>query len=355
MEAVPTNHIATDHSALPLRRRRRRRRPLARASKRVRNPSEHIRAKGEDSPPPLANRSALEAEDSANAPPPAPWRAPDPRGLAYGIVSLMGRRRNMEDAAAAVTGLAAGPHGYFAVYDGHGGAMVAQKCCNRLHVAVEDEVRRRAVAEDGEGVEAWKRAMVAGFARVDAEVMAETRELQMGLVGSTAVVAVVTEKWIIVANCGDSRAVLFRGGVAMPMSSDHKPDRPDELRRVEALGGKVLYWDCPRVLGVLATSRSFGDYFLKPFVSSEPEFAVIERSDEDQFLILASDGLWDVMSNGMVCRVVKKCLEEKPSDSDNAALDGVSHSAVRDAAGLLARLAICQGSDDNVTVLLVVF
>lgn len=99
-----------------------------------------------------------------------------------------------------------------------------------------------------------------------------------------------------------------------------------------------------------------GDYFLKPFVSSEPEFAVIERSEEDQFLILASDGLWDVMSNGMACKVVEKCLEEKPSDSDNATTDGVvSHSAARDAAGLLARLAVCRGSVDNVTVLLVVF
>lgn len=98
-----------------------------------------------------------------------------------------------------------------------------------------------------------------------------------------------------------------------------------------------------------------GDYFLKPFVSSEPEFTAIERSEEDRFLLLASDGLWDVMSNGMACRVIKKCLEEKPSDSDNATPGGVSHSAARDAAGLLARLAICRGSIDNVTVLLVVF
>ncbi|KAJ8464419.1 hypothetical protein OPV22_026971 [Ensete ventricosum] len=75
----------------------------------------------------------------------------------------------------------------------------------------------------------WWRALEAGFARVDAEVMEATRALKKGTVGSTAVVA---EKWIVVANCGDSRAVLSRGGVAVPLSIDHKPDRPDELRRV---------------------------------------------------------------------------------------------------------------------------
>ncbi|KAG6479632.1 hypothetical protein ZIOFF_063100 [Zingiber officinale] len=79
----------------------------------------------------------------------------------------------------------------------------------------------------------------------------------------------------------------------------------------------------------------------KAYVSSEPEFMVIECSEEDQFLILARDRLWDVISSGMACRLIKKYLEEKPSDSDNGTTGGVSHSSVRYAAAVLARLAIC--------------
>nr|GMC59097.1 protein phosphatase 2C 37-like [Ipomoea batatas] len=85
---------------------------------------------------------------------------------------------------------------------------------------------------------------------------------QCDAVGSTAVVAVVTPESIVVSNCGDSRAVLCRNGVAIPLSIDHKPDRPDEVNRIEAAGGRVIYWDGPRVLGVLAMSRAIGMFYI---------------------------------------------------------------------------------------------
>lgn len=86
----------------------------------------------------------------------------------------------------------------------------------------------------------------------------ELQQPQSDAVGSTAVVAVVSPTEIVVANCGDSRAVLCRGDRALPLSSDHKPDRPDELLRIEEAGGRVIYWDGARVLGVLAMSRAIG-------------------------------------------------------------------------------------------------
>ncbi|KAG5401612.1 hypothetical protein IGI04_016219 [Brassica rapa subsp. trilocularis] len=94
-------------------------------------------------------------------------------------------------------------------------------------------------------------------------------------------------------------------------STDHKLDLLDELDRIQEAGGRVIYWDGRRVLGVLATSRAIGDNYLKPYVSSEPEVTVTERIEEDEFMILASDGLWDVVTNDAACATVQMYLNKK--------------------------------------------
>jgi hypothetical protein len=87
----------------------------------------------------------------------------------------------------------------------------------------------------------------------------------------------------VAANCGDSRAVLcLDGGKPVPLSSDHKPDRPDELARIEAAGGRVIFWEGAGVLGVLPMSDAIGDGYLKPFVTAIPEVTV---TDTDECLI----------------------------------------------------------------------
>ena len=123
-----------------------------------------------------------------------------------------------------------GEQRFFAVYDGHGGSRVAEACRERMHVVLAEEVRRLRrrggdVKEDDGGTRWWKEAMAACFARVDGEVGADDDDgTKAGeqTVGSTAVVAVVAPRRIVVANCGDSRAVLSRGGAPVPLSSDHK-------------------------------------------------------------------------------------------------------------------------------------
>lgn len=140
---------------------------------------------------------------------------------------MIGRRREMEDAVAVAPGFAApggGPqYDFFGVYDGHGGARVAEACRERLHVVLAGEAEGR-VGAAGDG---WREAMEACFHRVDGEVVgrAEVGPASERTVGSTAVVAVVGCGRIVVANCGDSRAVLSRGGVAVPLSSDHKVNK----------------------------------------------------------------------------------------------------------------------------------
>ncbi|CAA0819355.1 Probable protein phosphatase 2C 24 [Striga hermonthica] len=130
------------------------------------------------------------------------------------------------------------------------------------------------------------------------------------------------------------------------------PDRPDELNRIQEAGGRVIFWDGPRVLGMLAMSRAIGDNYLKPYVIPVPEVTVTERTAEDECLILASDGLWDVVSNETACGVARMCLlSHKPPGND--IIGDSSDEACSDASILLTKLALARGSADNVTVLVV--
>ncbi|CAA0812983.1 Protein phosphatase 2C 3 [Striga hermonthica] len=305
-------------------------------------------------------------------------------GSGYGVASLVGRRKQMEDALAAELGcLRRGGRSYdfYGVYDGHGGRRVAEACAEMMHGMV---------AGEGGGGEAWEGAMAAAFRRMDEEVNARWGRA-VSATGSTAVVAVVGEEEVVVANCGDSRAVLCRGGAAVQLSEDHKPDRADEVERIEGCGGMVINWNGARVIGVLATSRSIGDYYLKPYVIPDPEVQVISRTSSDEFLILASDGLWDVVTNELACQVTKRCLagrvmrgslfsrpgndgrdnhddkdmpegktvknrfEESADNHDDKDRSEVKkvENRFEEAAAVLAELAIAKGSGDNVSVVVV--
>ncbi|KAK3031919.1 hypothetical protein RJ639_036715 [Escallonia herrerae] len=311
----------------------------------------------------------------------------------FGTTSVCGRRRDMEDAVAVHpsfsrpenTDTSGGVH-FFGVYDGHGCSHVAMKCKDRMHEIVKSEM------ESGQAEDSWKDAMTKSFSRMDKEVTewsnsaglpssncrCELQTPQCDAVGSTAVVAVVTPDKIVVSNCGDSRAVLCRKGVAIPLSTDHKaslatysflfliqlqPDRPDELLRIEDAGGRVIYWDGARVLGVLAMSRAIGDNYLKPYVIPVPEVTVTERAAEDECLILASDGLWDVVSNDTACNVARMCLRAQrphsPPRSPGSDVTGVTATdksadkACSDASILLTKLALARHSTDNVSVVVV--
>jgi len=91
---------------------------------------------------------------------------------------------------------------------------------------------------------------------------------------------------------------------AQALSVDHKPNSKDERQRIENAGGVVVWAGTWRVCGVLAVSRAFGDRPLKRYVIATPDIKEENLKDDDEFLILASDGLWDVMSN----QVRLKCI-----------------------------------------------
>ena len=124
--------------------------------------------------------------------------------------------------------------------------------------------------------------------------------------GCTAIVGILTDTHIIVANAGDARGILMQNGAVRAMSFDHKPFNPEENKRIEAAGGCV---SMRRVNGDLAVSRALGDFGYKQttdlpakeqMVSAFPDIEIAERDGDGsdfQFLLLCCDGIWDVMSN----------------------------------------------------------
>lgn len=117
--------------------------------------------------------------------------------------------------------------------------------------------------------------------------------------------------------------------------------------RVQDAGGQVLFFNGARVMGLLAMSRAIGDRSLRPFVIPDPEVTIISRRPEDQLLILASDGLWDVVNNQEACTLAMRCMQKA---RDKGACET---NAARLTATVLARAAIDRGSRDNITVVVV--
>jgi serine/threonine protein phosphatase PrpC len=129
-------------------------------------------------------------------------------------------------------------------------------------------------------------------------------------VGATAVIVLMIADRMFCANIGDARAVLSRDGQAIALSRDHKVNREDEQARIKNDGGYIVFG---RVLGRLAITRAFGDFEckdlevqnkdtgekeIKNFIISEPEIREIKiEPSKDQFIVLASDGLFDRYSS----------------------------------------------------------
>ena len=154
--------------------------------------------------------------------------------------------------------------------------------------------------------------------------------------GTTAVVALVEAQMLTIAHVGDSRGVLCRGGgKTVPVTQDHKPELEHERRRIESLGGFVSHIGCWRAMGILAMSRAIGDLFLKPYVSAEPDVVALPLDENDEFVVLASDGVFDVFDNEQVVQIVQ------------------SASSPQEAASLLTHSAFVAGSLDNVTAVVV--
>lgn len=159
-------------------------------------------------------------------------------------------------------------------------------------------------------------------------------------VGSTAVTAYIrndgVKRMLYTANAGDARAVLGRGSSAIRLSFDHKASTPEEQKRIGEAGGFVA---AKRVNGVLSVARALGDHAMKNVIIADPHVSEYELSDDDTFVILACDGLWDVMEDE---ESVKFVAEKFAKGMDMAQISKK-----------LVKAALERGSMDNISVMVV--
>lgn len=228
------------------------------------------------------------------------------------------------------------PLTWLGVFDGHGGDKASQFCADWLSSYVRNE---ESFPFD------LGYAMKNAYTNIDDDFLATGNPD-----GTTACsVTLVGGRRIVCANAGDSRAIVVRrDGSVVRLSRDHKPGMPDETKRIAELGGRVIYWGRWRVEGLLAVSRSIGDASLKPYVCADPEVCEYDVGRDDWFLVMSSDGVWDVMDNEEAAHVViaSSCVME----------DGVlkiDTNRFKWAARNLCEHAKSCGSTDNFSVLVV--
>lgn len=272
----------------------------------------------------------------------------------YGTTAMQGWRTNMEDAHSTVLGLDENT-AFFAVFDGHGGKEVSLYCSRHLHEEFKKtqayksgdlkqalidsflvmdvnmihesgreeltELMGRGGAKEGvSDLNAKMRAAILARARQGADMDdlldgddEDERPWEGPQAGSTCVVAVVRGDQLIVANAGDSRAVLSRQGNVVALSRDHKPMEEDERERIQKAGGFVQEG---RVNGSLALSRAIGDLEYKQgsmspadqIVTAYPELMECRLVEGDEFMVIACDGIWDVMSSQRCVDFVRERL-----------------------------------------------
>jgi len=239
--------------------------------------------------------------------------------LIFGTSSMQGWRISMEDAHACLLDLKVATEGgeptaaekrlaYFGVYDGHGGDKVAIYTGEHLH----EIVTKQEAYKEGD----LKKALQDGFLAADRAILSDPK-YEEEVSGCTATVAVITKDKIYCANSGDSRTVLGVKGRAKPLSFDHKPQNEAEKARIQAAGGFV---DFGRVNGNLALSRAIGDFEFKKsadlppeqqIVTAFPDVEIHDINDDDEFLVVACDGIWDCQSSQAVIEFVRRGIVAK--------------------------------------------
>ncbi|KAJ9169458.1 hypothetical protein P3X46_017654 [Hevea brasiliensis] len=224
-------------------------------------------------------------------------------GIGVGVSAIKGNKKFMEDTHKIVSSLNdTSNKGFFGVYDGHGGKKAAEFVAENLHTNILE------MMVNGIGNVSKEEAVKAGYLKTDQEF------LKQGVVsGACCVTALIEGQEVVVSNLGDCRAVLCRGGMAEALTKDHRAEQEDERKRIENKGGYVeIHRGAWRVHGVLSVSRSIGDAHLKDWVLAEPDTMILQLTSDMEFLVLASDGLWEEVGNQeAVDTVISLCKPEK--------------------------------------------
>lgn len=253
------------------------------------------------------------------------------------VYTSQGRRSQMEDKHIIIPDLNAyvgleghASQAFFAVYDGHGGVEAAKFAQAQLH----HEIASHPAFKDD-----ILTSIKEGFLSTDKKFLIKSDRDALSS-GATAVCALIRENKLYIAWLGDSQAMLCKGGVPQELMQPHKPEREDEKKRIEDAGGVVVWYGAWRVNGVLSVARAIGDKKLKQYVIGTPDITTHDLDETCDFLILACDGLWDVMDREKVTAFVSEWR------SKNSGTEGIAKALVEHCIGDLS-------ASDNVSIIVV--
>ncbi|KAF2304362.1 hypothetical protein GH714_030477 [Hevea brasiliensis] len=268
------------------------------------------------------------------------------------LCSREGSKGLNQDAAILHQGYGVQDGAFCGVFDGHGKnghivSKIVRNCLPSLLLTQKKALAKMKTVADGKNefkgdslpsknFYIWKEACVSAFKAMDKELKLQ-ENLDCSCSGTTAVVVVRQGEDLVIANLGDSRAVLGtineNGIMLVQLTTDLKPNVPSEADRIRNCNGRVLALkEEPHIHRVwlphedspgLAMSRAFGDFLLKNHgIIALPEISYHRLAPTDQFIILATDGVWDVLSNNKVASIVWA------ADSEQAAAKAVVEAAV---------------------------
>eukprot|EP01088_Endostelium_zonatum_P012263 TRINITY_DN2644_c0_g1_i2.p1 TRINITY_DN2644_c0_g1~~TRINITY_DN2644_c0_g1_i2.p1 ORF type:complete len:1250 (-),score=386.92 TRINITY_DN2644_c0_g1_i2:202-3924(-) len=303
----------------------------------------------------------------------------------FGWAEMKGRRPEQQDTIAVIPNYTGQQNThYVAVFDGHAGSQASEYACSFLHekltqhlfpeIFIDDLIgsdnETNSSSNDGKennnkennnkdgtvefdfystAVEDPISALTDTFKHIHNDID------KLGVEdGTAAIVAMMKDNRLFIANAGDSRAILLTKDPSQKphdgqklndgyykitaLSQDHKPEEEKERNRIIDRGGFVT--DSKRVNGMLALSRSLGDCELQPWVTWMPDIKEHILTKEDCYVVLACDGVWDVLSNEEVSRLVRESELEGGDEPVKLA------SKIRDVSYLL-------GSSDNISVVVI--
>lgn len=261
----------------------------------------------------------------------------------YDFASLIGKRKTNEDKHIIELNIdgknkSRAPINAYGVFDGHGGRFVSKFLSDFLPKIMSSPKIKYPL----------RKSLVKCIFNFLQKILKDRYPQYCTDTGSTCLfVAHYREgnnDFLNVINIGDSKCVLCRKNVAIPLSKDHRPSSFEEHSRIKALGGRVTQsiGDDPRISG-LSVSRSVGDLFAYPYVVPEPDLFKYKLTRDDKFIVLGCDGLYDYCTdNEVVTFVLKNCYDPYSQKLMTTKI-----------ASKLAQYAIDKGSTDNVSVIVV--
>ncbi|CAO2816717.1 unnamed protein product [Amaranthus hypochondriacus] len=245
------------------------------------------------------------------------------------VHSLKGGKPFNQDSAVLCQGYGSEEGVFCGVFDGHGkkGHLVSKAIRIRLPILVLDQKNKSVSVSDesGSSLNEWKQACFNAFEQMDEEIKM-VEKVDYSFSGSTAVVVLKQGDDLLIANLGDSRAILGTNGqngvTAVQLTTELKPSIPEEAKRIRRFNGRVFArrneagfpraWLPDSQSPGMAMSRSFGDLVMKHYgIISTPVITHHRITSDDLFILLATDGVWDVLSNEEVALIVWGAENEK--------------------------------------------